>query len=611
MLALRVGVTGARALTPEAITAFRPLVADILDFIKQEILRLAADPRASVYAPGAPALRLLSPLAEGADRLVAEEALKAGFTLFAPLPFPQAEYETDFPLSVVPFRNLLAQAETLELDGAHGALAEESYREVGRFVLRNCDVLIAIWDGEPERGGGGAGEIVQLAANANLPVWWIDAKGVRPPRFVEDRADLRGGAEGETGKARLKSRLKQLILPPQLRGPEISGLFELCAQRLRRFIPQDEQPLVDYLNETPLKKRRFWRAFAWLMDLLAPAVGGASPGLAPACTRAEKFWDRLRDAADGFAMAYGDRYRSSYVWIAALAFFALVAAATALPQPAEPFLSGGEFVALVVILLLVFASIWDRWHEKWISYRLLAELCRKQYVLSSLGRALPNSAVFQIACDSFRTGEPSPDSEAFGFVGAPSKEQENEQPLPRDSWVAWYFSASQRAAPLPLGSYAKLKPAALKLALSLCNEQEDYHKKRGGRYEKANRRIGFARDALYLATLVFGFVKFVFICQDQSRMFDGSDALGAGFSAGAGALVGVKAYSEFSALERQSSNMLRLLEATRAELFRLDAGAPLAGKELGRVMDELTLSMMQDVSGWTQLFRFKTLEAGK
>ena len=94
-------------------------------------------------------------------------------------------------------------------------------------------------------------------------------------------------------------------------------------------------------------------------------------------------------------------------------------------------------------------------------------------------------------------------------------------------------------------------------------------------------------------------------------MFDGSDALGAGFSAGAGALVGVKAYSEFSALERQSSNMLRLLEATRAELFRLDAGAPLAGKELGRVMDELTLSMMQDVSGWTQLFRFKTLEAGK
>ena len=97
-LAFRIGVTGSRHLSPEEMEGLRPAVADILALIARELTGLAGDPRAkAVYGPGDPAPRLVSPLAMGADRLVAEEGLRAGYALYAPLPFQQAEYEKDFP----------------------------------------------------------------------------------------------------------------------------------------------------------------------------------------------------------------------------------------------------------------------------------------------------------------------------------------------------------------------------------------------------------------------------------------------------------------------------------------------------------------------------------
>ena len=47
-------------------------------------------------------------------------------------------------------------------------------------------------------------------------------------------------------------------------------------------------------------------------------------------------------------------------------------------------------------------------------------------------------------------------------------------------------------------------------------------------------------------------------------------------------------------------------------LFRsaVELDQPLASRDLGRIMQELAISMMQDVGGWMQLFRIKALEAG-
>jgi hypothetical protein len=123
-------------------------------------------------------MAILSPLAEGADRMVANRALAIGGTkLIAILPMPIDIYQEDFqsPSSRVEFHDLLLQAnEVIELPGT--IKREESYRRAGEYLVVHCDVLIAIWDGLPARGPGGTAEIITLARDRNLPLAWIYIK---------------------------------------------------------------------------------------------------------------------------------------------------------------------------------------------------------------------------------------------------------------------------------------------------------------------------------------------------------------------------------------------------------------------------------------------------
>ena len=156
--------------------------------------QLAGSPEIrAAYSETPPRLRLVSPLAEGADRLVARAALEEGYELIVPMPFAQAEYEKDFAGdgSVEEFRTLLAQAASrLELDGGRGEHDAASYEAVGRMVVRNCDLLIALWDGEPGKGRGGTADIVRFAASGGPPIWWLRLGETAPPRWVTDAADL-------------------------------------------------------------------------------------------------------------------------------------------------------------------------------------------------------------------------------------------------------------------------------------------------------------------------------------------------------------------------------------------------------------------------------------
>ena len=141
-LAFRVGVTGARALDAAAVEALRLQVQQVLSAVKAQVTALATHAACrAMYdqATPIPDLHLLSPLAEGADRLVAEEALGLGFLLSAPLPFSREEYETDFPATTAAFRALLDQAgpRVLELDGARGPDEARSYEAAERLVVRN------------------------------------------------------------------------------------------------------------------------------------------------------------------------------------------------------------------------------------------------------------------------------------------------------------------------------------------------------------------------------------------------------------------------------------------------------------------------------------------
>jgi len=131
--------------------------------------------------PATPLL-VLSPLAEGADRLVANVALEQGARLVVPLPLPQQEYEKDFETqeSRNHFSDLLKQAwRCFELPLAKrntsasiqdpGPERNKQYALVGAYIARHSHILIALWDGEQTSMEGGTGQIVDFKLNG-IPV---------------------------------------------------------------------------------------------------------------------------------------------------------------------------------------------------------------------------------------------------------------------------------------------------------------------------------------------------------------------------------------------------------------------------------------------------------
>jgi hypothetical protein len=139
-------------------------------------------------------LTLVSSLAEGADQLVAEEALLQGFGLISPLPFARDVYEQDFVRqeSVASFRRLLGQAtEVEELPGRRNTseVDDEAYARAGARMLERIDVLLAIWNGGAARGVGGTAEIVATARARKVPIVWIRATAPYDVRVLAAASD--------------------------------------------------------------------------------------------------------------------------------------------------------------------------------------------------------------------------------------------------------------------------------------------------------------------------------------------------------------------------------------------------------------------------------------
>jgi hypothetical protein len=129
---------------------------------------------------------VLSPLAEGADRLVAQLAMDVlGATLHVPLPLPYDLYVSDFESSdsVEQFKTMVGQAEYyFEMPMRFGNFRElaapysvenearnNQYALAGAYTIQRCDLLVAIYDGEPEAGTGGTGQVVKWYNEGGIP----------------------------------------------------------------------------------------------------------------------------------------------------------------------------------------------------------------------------------------------------------------------------------------------------------------------------------------------------------------------------------------------------------------------------------------------------------
>lgn len=164
---LLVGVTGHRDLRPEEVPAIEEAVRGLLrrvDVVSEHSLRC-----------------VVSPLAEGADQLVARVAIDEGWGLIALLPLPLPIYREDFvtPDARQRFDDLLSRAaESLVMPPTAGGAWDtlprgdldrpSHYAAAGSWLARHVDLLIAVWDGNAIGKTGGTADVVAMRL-ANRP----------------------------------------------------------------------------------------------------------------------------------------------------------------------------------------------------------------------------------------------------------------------------------------------------------------------------------------------------------------------------------------------------------------------------------------------------------
>ncbi len=159
-LPIVIGMTGHRDIRTEDIPQLKQLFQGVLnDF--------------STKYPSTP-LMLLTSLAEGADRLGAEVAYEMGIEVIVPLPFAEDEYKKDFqdPNSIPEFDALLAKAsrkfvvplaEGVDAHNLHEPYFRDSqYGQVGAYISRYSQILIALWDGKRLELQGGTSSVVRM-----------------------------------------------------------------------------------------------------------------------------------------------------------------------------------------------------------------------------------------------------------------------------------------------------------------------------------------------------------------------------------------------------------------------------------------------------------------
>jgi hypothetical protein len=649
-LAFRVGVVGHRPdrLASANRTELEGLIGSVLTEVRDAVAHFhstSADAR--FYSDEPPIIRAVSPLAEGTDRLFAEQALRLGYELCCPMPFPQSQYEADFappgaqePDSLDRFRSLVERAQqgaglsVFQLDGDRSR-SGDAYGAAGRIVLNQSDLLIVVWDGGTAAGTGGTVQTLEEAIGFHVPVLWIDAVAPHSWRLMRGPEDLSCLATN--------ARCTPAALPAAEAVTLRDVIGEIVTGELALPVDQDDPAATlatrahaaAYFAE---RKPAVNSAFVW--KVFRDGVGSGrfrfpsfavpefeqqvrrdwptSPAnVAPTSTveppaasqsgTIVAWWvnARLRPHyawADRLADLCADAYRSTYVLAyllsATAVFLALLPMAsgwtsTATHSPTATI--AGELALIGLILLLLRLDRRRRWHERWMEYRLLAEFFRQLRFLVPLGG-----------------GRPFPHVPAhLSSYGAPTQ-----------TWMFWQVRATARATGLP---EAHVTPSYAKACIHYLAEvvgdarrrtgQLGFHLTNSARSSNLDTRLRRAAHLLFLVTgacvavhllahVELGAVRLPAI--DLSGQVDAWLTLAcAALPALGSALVGINNQGEFARIAKRSTAMAKSFSRFSERIGRVYAAGgatpPTIG-EVTKVAGEVAQLMVDEVADWRVVF---------
>jgi hypothetical protein len=441
-----IGVTGHRDLRPGDIESLRQAVAEVI----QEI---------SALAPSSPLL-LLSSLAEGADRLVAETALRFGARLVVPLPMPPVDYETDFtPESVAEFRRLVSQSSAcFEVEtptATHsadfrepGRARDERYRRAGAWVAVHCHVLLALWDGDTDEKIGGTNSIVRLRLEGGQQLH-DDAVGPLDP--IETGPVVHVVTPRATGAKPVGTPFSRRTLHPALSADHGAGLATDEVARDKQFV----RLLAD--TERFNRGMRFlstslWAKLAIKSETTSGLLRDADLQDLPSIIALA---DRRFAIADAMGLQFQRKSRAILVSILWCSILGILALQLYLELWRKPFLLAVYLGALVVTGVLSLWTNWRSYQDRHLEARALAEALRVQIIWWLTGvKNSPAEAYLRLqrpALEWVRSALRSTEIPVTGRLGAPTGERPPPSPagaaLANTLWVADQHTYFMNAAP--------------------------------------------------------------------------------------------------------------------------------------------------------------------
>ncbi len=544
---VRIGVTGHRQLADADALAgkVRTILNETIPGMLGDAARALLDSSASTQL----AYTVVTPLAEGADRLVAREVLKRpNADIEVVLPFQRDQYRADFAddESRAEFDQLFAKArrpivittqeprEKANEDDRR-THRRQAYQQTGQYVVDHCDVLIALWDGQPSRGEGGTADIRKYARHRETPV--IEVSTFKPFDISVEEGHV-GINTGAVSKIQAFNETKIAA----------KAQSEFIARQFRRIfappagdeIPDENQKLVrqvilpPYLRASTIAKRnqRLYRGAGLAVYVLS------------ACA--------LAAAAAGTMMFPR--------WVS-LAFFV-------------------ELLCLLAIVLVVLIATRRQAHTNWIEARFLAERLR--------------AGAFLAACGA----EVSP-------TYVPSHMRAAHRP---DDWMVRAFHEiwNQRPPLEPCFGTVCHRWAEF-VRRHWIEDQISFHEKRSQQFARRSRRLEWAGETIFVIALVTAALHLVLfdpVTLVHSDLLERTITfLAIALPAAGAAIGGIRTHREYSRLEKRSRNMVIVLKDLNRRFAFVESPAELEG-----LLRETEVAMLRENQDWLMLMRFVELK---
>lgn len=170
----KVGISGHRDLKKPEIVNYKKQITNFLEYLKEKHTEKE--------------IFIISPLADGADRLIVQCAIALGIRYEVILPMPEGLYLDDFSeasrkefttlnLNAAASQTLpLCQGNTIDSIKSYGSQRDKQYLVAGQEVVDRSDFMLFLWDGVDNGLTGGTADIIKYTKLKDKSLFIIECE---------------------------------------------------------------------------------------------------------------------------------------------------------------------------------------------------------------------------------------------------------------------------------------------------------------------------------------------------------------------------------------------------------------------------------------------------